>query len=187
MDFALPVLRQWFAYAALREREVAVDSLVGDSARLDRWTDVLKTAVELAEQQVDELLEPVVRHSPAVASLIISEALEHADVAVGDSTLTANEFGHEFRNAMSAFVAGLGPLGNAIGPVDEKGRLKPLGVRVTDDWYLTAWYEGSATMSDVMDLSACSGEFDRDWPARRLRRRRLAPGWAWLDAKGGAD
>ena len=183
VDFALPVLRQWFAYAALRQREVTVDSLAGDSARLDRWTDVLKTAVELAEHQVDELLEPVVRRSPAVASLIISEALEHANVAAADSTLTANEFGHELRNAMSAFVAGLGPLGSAIGPVDEKGHVKPLGVRVMDDWFLTAWYEGSATMPDVVDLSAYSGAFDRDWPARRLRRRRLAPGWAWLDAK----
>lgn len=84
---------------------------------------------------------------------------------------------------MSAFVAGLGPLGNAIGPVDETGHLKPLGVRVTDDWYLTAWYEGPARVPDVVDLSAYSGDLDRDWPARRLRRRRLTRGWAWLDAK----
>ena len=183
VDFALPVLRQWFAYAALREREVAVDSLVGDPARLDRWTDVLKTAVELADDQVDELLEPVVRHSPAVASLIIAEALEQADPPAADSKLTAEQLGRELRNAMSAFVSGLGRLGNAIGPVDDRGHLKPLGVEVTDDWYLTAWYEGPATMTDVVDLSAYSGELERDWPARRLRRRRLARGWAWLDAK----
>ena len=130
-DFALPVLRQWFAYAALREREVAVESLVGDPARLDRWLDVLTTAVELADEQVDELLEPVVRHNPGVASLIIAEALEDTDAGATDATLTAEQFGREFRNAMSAFVAGLGPPGKAIGPVDERGHLKPLGVRIT--------------------------------------------------------
>ena len=184
VDFALPVLRQWFAYAALTEREVGVDDLARDPARLDRWTDVLKTAVVLAEERVDELLEPVVRHSPAVASLIIADALEHADTTTTDSTLTADEFGRELRNAMTAFVAGLGPLGNLIGPVDERGRVKPLGVRVTNDWYVTAWYEGTTAMPDVVDLSGYRSELDRDWPVRRLRRRNLSRGWAWLDAKG---
>ena len=182
-DFALPVRRQWFAYAALREREVEVDALVRDPARLDRWTDVLKTAVVLAEDRVDELLDPVVQHSPAVASLIIADALEHADATTADSTLTADQIGRELRGAMSAFVAGLAPLGNLIGPVDERGCVKPLGVRVTDDWYLTTWYEGTAAMSDVVDLTAYSGELGGDWPARRSRRRSLGRGWAWLQAK----
>ena len=50
LDFALPVLRQWFACASLREGDIAIQD-VADSDRLDRWTDVVATAVEFAADE----------------------------------------------------------------------------------------------------------------------------------------
>ena len=182
-DFALPVVRQWFAYAALRRGEVSIDGVVGDPTQLDRWVDVLATAVELAENRVDEILEAVARSSPAVAALIIDQAIADQRGSGTEVTLTAEQFGLELRRAMSALVAGLGPLGDVVGPVDQRGRVRPLGVRITDEWYVSAWYEGTATMADVVDLAAYPEELDGHWLGQRSRNRQLPRGWAWLEVK----
>ncbi len=183
VDFGLPVLRQWFAYAALRERDVSVEELVEDPVRLDRWTDVLATAVELDQEDVDELLEPIARRSPGVASAIVAVAVERQQAEQVDGALSAREFGGQLRRSMAAFVSGLGRLGGALGPVTERGDVRALGVKRTGGGYLRAWYEGDRAIADVVELPERSGEQQDEWPVARWRRGGLASGWAWLEAK----
>ena len=108
LDFALPILRQWFAFAALMEGEIPVEYVAGDPARLDRWTDVIATAVELApdEAALDHLLVPIARSSPGVASLVLAVLDEAVEEAVRDGevgSVPVEGIGTQLRQAMSAF------------------------------------------------------------------------------------
>lgn len=187
LDFALPILRQWFAFAALMEGEISVEDVAGDPARLDRWTDVIATAVELApdEAALDHLLVPIARSSPAVASLVLEALDEGVEEAVRDGevgSVPAEGIGTQLRQAMSAFLDGLGPIGREIGPVRETGQLKPLGIGRADGQFLTAWYEGAAPVPDVVDLSD-RGDPGVSWSAWQMRSERLPRAWAWRYAK----
>ena len=184
LDFALPVLRQWFAFSALQEHDVRIEDVVADPERLDRWTDVIATAVELAvdEAAVGRLLDPIARSSPGVASLIMEDAMRR-DRPDGDlALLPVERLGTQLRQAMTAFLDGLAPLGREIGPTDELGRVKPLGVGRRNGQLVTAWYSGTAAVPDVVDLSGRHA-FGASWPARRSRSDSLPRGWAWLDAR----
>ena len=130
----LPILRQWFAFAALMEGEISVEDVAGDPARLDRWTDVIATAVELApdEAALDHLLVPIARSSPAVASLVLEVLDEAVEEAVRDGevgSVPVEGIGTQLRQAMSAFLDGLGPIGREIGPVRETGQSEAIGHR----------------------------------------------------------
>ena len=184
LDFALPVLRQWFAFDAICQREVDIVELSLDAGRLDKWEDVLTTAVELATDQIDDIIEPIVVNNPSVASVILDSAFGHLWYGNAGSDLPAETFGQHIRRAMEAFVEGLGPLSRLIAPVDEKGELKPLGVaKLNKGYYKTSWYEGSSNLPNVVELPTEDGLPNRDWPRNFTRSRMDSPAWAWLDVK----
>ena len=145
---------------------------------------LLTTAVELATDQIDEIIEPIVVNNPSVASVILDSAFGHLWYGNTDSDLTAETFGQHIRRAMKAFTKGLGPLSELIAPVNERGEVKPLGVaKLNKGYYKTSWYEGSSDLQDVVDISSEEGPAIRDWPRNLTRSRMDSPAWAWLDVK----
>ena len=184
IDFALPVLRQWFAFEAIRKQEVSIEDLSSNPERLYRWEDTLTTAVELTTGQVDDIIEPVVVDNVAVASVILDEVYHGQNHSRADSTIPAQEFGQNIRRAMKAFAVGLGPLSQLIAPVTESRVVRPLGVaNLANGFYKTSWYEGSASLEGVVDLTS-AGEFAiSDWPVVLTRTRVESPAWAWFDSK----
>lgn len=184
LDFALPILRQWFAFDAICRREVDIVELSLDAERLDKWEDVLTTAVELATDQIDDIIEPIVVNNPSVASVILDSAFGHLWYGNVDTDLTAKSFGRHIRRAMTAFTQGIGPLSRLIAPVNERGEVKPLGVaKLENGYYKTSWYEGSSELEEVVGISSEGSSTPRDWPRSHSRTRIDSPAWAWLDVK----
>lgn len=184
LDFALPILRQWFAFDALRQNEVDIEELSKDQERLKQWEDVLTTAVELATDQIDEIVKPIVLNNPAIASIILDNAFGHLWYSCPDSDLPAETFGQHISQAMEAFVKGIGPLGTLIAPVNGNGEVRPLGVtQLHKGYYKTSWYEGSSNLQNVVDLPSEGDLPIRDWPHYLSRSRMDSPAWAWLDVK----
>ena len=184
LDFALPILRQWFAFDALRQNEVDIEELSKDQERLKQWEDVLTTAVELATDQIDEIVKPIVINNPAMASIILDNAFGHLWYSCPDSDLPAETFGQHISQAMEAFVKGIGPLGTLIAPVNGNGEVRPLGVtQLHEGYYKTSWYEGSSNLQNVVDLPSEGDLPIRDWPHYLSRSRMDSPAWAWLDVK----
>ena len=184
LDFALPILRQWFAFYAISQREVDIVELTLDTGRLDRWEDVLTTAVELATDQIDDIIEPIVINNPSVASVILDSAFGHLWYGNVNTNLTAESFGRSIRRAMTAFTQGMGPLSRLIAPVNEKGDVKPLGVAdLNEGYYKTSWYEGSSDLEEIVVFSSEGSSMTRDWPRSHSCTRIDSPAWAWLDVK----
>lgn len=184
LDFALPILRQWFALDAIRHNEVDIEELSRDGERLKKWEDVLTTAVELATAQIDEIVEPIVMNNVSVASIILDSAFGHLWYGGVDSNLPAETFGRHIWRAMDIFAKGLGPLSELITPVNERGEVKPLGVaQLQSGRYKTSWYEGSSDLQKVVELSSEVDWKIRDWPHYLVRSRIDSPAWAWLDVK----
>ncbi len=184
LDFALPILRQWFAFDAICQKEVDIVELSLDAGRLDKWEDVLTTAVELATNQIDDIVEPIVVNNPSVASVILDSAFGHLWYSSPDSDLSADTFGKHIRRAMTAFAKGIGPLSGLIAPVNEQGEVKPLGVaKLNEGYYKTSWYEGSSDIENVVGVSSEDDLAISDWPHIFSRTRIDSPAWAWLDVK----
>src|SRR5439155_3350602 len=86
----------------------------------------------------------------------------------------------KIREAMKAWLDGLGPLARLLDLVDSDGGLRPLGVTVGSDQILASWYRGYEHIDLVVDLNTMADKFRE---AGRFTWRSgppaSEPGWAW--------
>jgi hypothetical protein len=183
LAFPLPILEQWFAAQALLEGLVDFAPLVDDLRQLEpwRWPLVMATRVG-AHQPVTRLLEPLAVRHPGLAGWIVHQAEEsrwrHQRPAAPPP---ARECGQRVREAMQAWVRGLGPLAPDLAPVTANGRLQPTGVRVDGTYLTTAWYESDDALPVIADLPPAVPwrAVLHDWWLIRSGSPGSASTWAW--------
>ena len=97
---------------------------------------------------------------------------------------TPLEHGQAIVRAMEAWSVGLGPLIHVIGPVNEHGGLRTLGVSLESGMLHTSWHEGTEQLEPVVNLPEHVGFGRRgvnlDWPT--LIGRSIPPTriWPWI-------
>jgi hypothetical protein len=184
VDFALPLLTQWFAADALIGGDIAVADLVASRSRLDRWRYALAIALASGPKQfVDDAMATLVSGEPAFAAEIVEESFQRwgrrdHPVRVHQS---AEEIGRAFRTAITTWGDAVQPLGSLLLPQNAASDLVPLGVRV-DGGYLTyGWYRGADDVPDVSELPAGISIFEppTDWTLRRSSVWSDEKGWVW--------
>lgn len=185
IDFALPLLTQWFAADALVAGDVRVAELACSPPRLDRWRYALAIALATGPRQfVDETMKALAAAEPGFAAEIVEESFERwatRDEPV-TTPLSAREVGRALRSAVMTWGYAIEPVTRLLLPRDATGDLLPLGVRVDSGRYLTlGWYRGNGHVADVSELPADANilQSPADWAVRRSGVWSDERGWAW--------
>jgi len=189
LSFPLPIFREWFASQSLVTGDVKIEDLLQDGRRLERWRQALIFAIgTLSYSRASALLGPIARAQPAVASTIVTEAITKWSDEGNETPLPPlSELGSRIRDAMEAWVQGIGPLARLTGPTKPDGTTCPLGLQINRRWVTTSWYRGNEAVPVVMELPPSSHVFDAydpTWPSIYYRQAGNQPAWAWRDTHG---
>lgn len=180
IEFALPILEQWFAAQALLETDVDIEEIVGQPMLLDRWRYAIAIAISTGpEEFVDEVLDYIVRADPGFASEVIADSLiEDVSTTSGVVELDVLNAGRQLRRALQTWAQAVQPLGDEMFPLDSTGQLIPLAVGGGAGWFNVGWYSGEERVDEVV-------EFPQDirnspgWDWHRGSVWRGERGWAW--------
>jgi hypothetical protein len=79
IDFALPILAQWFAADALIAQDITVTDLLTPNSRLDRWRYALAIALSTGPGLfVDATMQLLTSNAPAFSADIVEDVSRHA-------------------------------------------------------------------------------------------------------------
>jgi hypothetical protein len=193
LEFSLPILAEYLAAESLAGGEPPIADLVEDAERMERWRYPFVASLAVADDATaDRVLTPIAETHPAFAAGILDEAVGgHQYLAPSRPLPSIRECGHSIRQAMQAWLRGIGPeLAGLIGPVDSKGVMRPLGIRRRADGELTvSWYRGTDdSIADVIELPAAVAELVphnaqekllKAWSTTYHRRPGSHAAWAW--------
>ncbi|MXY43438.1 MAG: DUF4062 domain-containing protein [Dehalococcoidia bacterium] len=188
VDFALPVLREWYAARAILEGTIAIEDLKYKS---DRWVAPLAIALDEGDRQFREAaLEFLTANDPGLASLVLHElkpswpytAEEEAEPP--SSLSTPEDAGRQILGALQHWAEGLGVLYETAGPVTETGDTKPLMVGVRGRYVMTLWYEGPEQRPPLasVDVAEALANPPQGW-SYRARDVPPSEAWPWIIAK----
>jgi hypothetical protein len=188
LAFPLPLLEQWFAAQALLDGLVDFAPIVDDLRQLEPWRWPLVMATRIgAHEPVTRLLAPLAARHPGLAGWIVHQA--EASRPWGRQPQAAlppaRESAQRVRQAMQAWVTGLGPLAVELAPVTAAGRLQPTGARVDGAHLTTAWYKGDDDLPVIVDLPpdihplATYTRARKNWWLLRSGPPGSASTWAW--------
>jgi len=185
LNFPLPLLTQWFAAQALTTDAVSPDKLVQDARRLEHWRYPLEVLVgTMGHDAVTRVLAPVVVHSPALASVIVHDALpEQHGRREGVYLPPAEECGRRLHTTMSAWAHGVGPLAPYIAPLRTDGTVTTVATTIgTDGDLMVSWYQGKEALPDVVPLPRpfnLDTVWQNGWPELRIAQPIAQLAWAW--------
>jgi hypothetical protein len=184
LAFPLPLVEQWFAARALLDGLVDFAPLVDDLRQLERWRWPLVMATRVgAHQPVTRLLGPLAARHPGLAGWVVHQAEESRSWR-GQPVAAlppAPESAQRVREAMQAWVTGLGPLAPDLAPVAADGQLQPTGARVDGTRLTTAWYQGDDELPPIADLplEVARKAVRHDWWLIHGGAPGSASTWAW--------
>ena len=156
VDFALPILREWYAARALLEGTISVKEIEKAS---DRW--VIPPSLVLNSgygQVIRSLMIHLTSTDPGLVSRLLSEhSREHESVPyIGQHKLPSLEselgVGKRIRESIETWRKGLGGLYLEVGPVDSDGSTKALGIGLRDRFIVTRWYHDKESESPIVAI-----------------------------------
>lgn len=184
LAFPLPLLEQWFAAQALLDGLVDFLPLVDDLRQFEPWRWPLVMATRIgAHQPVTGLLAPLAARHPGLAGWVVRQGEESRSWRNQPLAAPppAPESARRVRDAMQAWVTGLGPLAPDLAPVAADGHLQPTGARVDGAHLTTAWYQGDEELPPIADLpvEVARRAVQRDWWLVHGGATGSASTWAW--------
>lgn len=170
--FPLRLFAEWFAAKALTDR-VTVGGLSHTPRQLDRWSGPLTVATSsFSHDDVTRILRPVIERDPGMGALVAHDAIGSWRLNVEAASPPAEEAERRLKETMGAWLAGLGPLGSLIGPVDPKGDVH-VTARDEGKWLHTEWTYWSSSGVRKVVQSARPGHQSAwawRWTLERLRQ-----------------
>lgn len=184
VDFALPVLTQWFAAEALLAGEVSVDDLATSQPRVDRWRYALAIALARGGRSfVSTAMNALTSAQPAFAAEIVEESFQRWTSQGVTATPLPDVIaaGRQLRHAFATWIEAIEPLGEVLAPRTAPGKLVPLGIGATNGYLTVAWYRGPDEKADVSELPAEVSVFQPhgDWAVRVSGIWAAERGWEW--------
>ncbi|MFI6489229.1 hypothetical protein [Streptomyces sp. NPDC050564] len=201
LRFALPLFEQHFAAQALQDGHTSIESAAGPD-QFPRWRYALAFAVEGATYEVvEELILRMARTNPAAASWVLEEAEDQTtrrahlqsparrpavrtNLTSGDDQEPAVVLGLRLREAMLAWLHGLGTLGPHLAP-HHHGQLAPWGVRLATEEALIIGHARDGVLDEDVflrgDLEFGTGQWRRHFHDISLfdRPRQDLARWKW--------
>ena len=184
--FPLALITQWFAAESLTDGSPTGAELAAVPVDLELWRYPLAILAATADHRAAlAVFGPLAELHPGFASQIVEESIVRWPGSRG-SAPPRLEAGVRIREAMAAWLAGLGPLRSILWPrLRADGVLPPVGIEVEDERLLVAWYGGEDDLGgDVVDLpvgvrtGAAQAEEAADWPRLRGAAPARQASWA---------
>lgn len=192
LRFPLVLIAQWFAAEELAEGRPAVSELVAAPEDLELWRYPLALlTANFDHGRVSAVIGPLVQAHPGFASQVIEEAIAKWTSDRSQALPPLQESGRRIREASTAWLEGLGQLGQGLFPsaVSEGGEIKlpPLGVVIHESEITAGWYSGDAPEPEVIRLpdevlnlmTAVAPELRETWPRIRSSHPSTQAAWAW--------
>ena len=182
VKFPLPILLQWFSAQALGQGLVSLSEIAHSAPMLDRWRYALVIAAGLFDHsRASNLLAPLARTYPGFVSQIVSEGLAEWGL---DDTVPApsgTDAAERIRQAMDAYVTGLGPLARLIAPLQPSGDLLPVAARSSGPHLTVGWYCGRDVRPAVSELPQDFSMLSAppEWTMCQQARPGRHSAWAW--------
>ena len=191
-DFALPIFREWYAARAILEGTISLEDIDLTS---DRWGIPLSIVAHSNDDVMARAaMEALASTNLGMASTVLKDnaPTTSSDGFVPSLPSDATAIGEDIRRAMEIWQVALGPLFDAVGPVDQEGKLSALGVCLDNDYLSTGWYQGVDPVEPVVEFPALRNpirrhgtrEDARDWPVWTGRLGIPKNGlWSWILTK----
>ena len=182
VKFPLPILQQWFSAHALGEGLVSLSEIARSGAALDRWRYAFVIAAGLFDHnRATNLLAPLARTHPGFVSQIVSEGLAEWGLDDAVPAPSGTDAADRIRQAMDAYVNGLGPLAKLIAPLQRSGDLLPVAARSSGPHLAVGWYRGRDVRPAVSELPQDFSIFSAspEWTMCRQARPGRHSAWAW--------
>lgn len=178
LSFALPIFTQWFASQALISGLKRVKEIINYQELLNNWYYAIVILISTySHDRVFDIFSPIVKSNPGYAARIVCEGLASWGFSEESIPPPALECGKRVRTTMESWVDGIGSLATLIAPIKE-GRVRTLGVRVSESMLITSWYYGNETINDTVLLS--NSDFRNiNWPSVFSARPGKQSTWAW--------
>ena len=191
IDFALPVFREWYAARAILEGTVSLEDIDLTS---DRWGIPLSIVAHSGDDlMARSAMEALVSTNLDMASTVLKDGASTTPSggSVPSIPSDAIAIGEEFRRAMEIWQVALGPLFNALGPIDPERKVPALGVCLDNDYLITGWYQGVNPVEPVVEFPAFRSPFRhrgtseeaRDWPVWTGQGIPENGLWSWILTK----
>ena len=182
VKFPLPILQQWFSAHALGEGLVSLSEIARSGAVLDRWRYALVIAAGLFDHnRATSLLAPLARTHPGFVSQIVNEGLAEWGLDDAVPAPSGIDAADRIRQAMEAYVNGLGPIAKLIAPLRHSGDLLPVAARSSGPHLAVGWYRGPDVRPTVSELPQDFSIFSAapEWTMCRWARPGRHSAWAW--------
>ena len=179
--FPLAILAEWFAARELETGTPRADEMAADAVRLRNWIVPLEICVsEASEPNVSRLMRPLASQRPAFAANILAEAFSEWTHDDTDQPLPHwRQFGEQLRDAMKAWAVGMGPLAPLVAPVHRDGRLRTIGVRLSDPSTVVVSWARRTAAEEVVELPD-GFHVDEEWlEFTQQYGFAVHNGWAW--------
>lgn len=159
LRFPLVIVAQWFAAESIAVGETPIGVLLDRPDQLELWRYPLAIAVgAFGSEDAERALAAMAEREPGFASQVVEEGLSRWAVegrGVGEPEGAARRV----RDAMQSWAVGLGPLGELCAPLDEEGRLAPIGYHADGDRFDTGWYRGTDREREIRRLPGDTWSF----------------------------
>ncbi len=190
IDFSLPIFREWYAAMAIAEGTVAIEDIDLTS---DRWTIPIEIVVHSQNTTTARsIMEQVVSKNVNVAAAVLKdyESTSYFDSGSSSDRYEELDIGEQIHRAMRLWQQAMGRLFRVIGPVNKKGELTTLGIKLDNNTVTTAWYQGSDQLAPVVVFSKEDvpmwkghGKSASDWPSWEMRSIPPTELWSWVITK----
>jgi hypothetical protein len=184
--FPLALIAQWFAAESLTEGSPSGAELAAVPADLELWRYPLAILAATApHREALAIFGPLAEAHPGFISQIVEESIVRWPGSRG-SAPPRMEAGIRIREAMAAWLAGLGPLRSILRPrLRADGALPPVGIEVEGERILVGWYTGEDDLGgDVVNLpvgvrtGTAQAEEAAAWPTLRGAAPARQASWA---------
>ena len=136
ISFNLPILAQWFASQAIRNRIKNINDVVARDSSIIKWRYPLSLLFNsMSFEESKEYMSRIVSTYPGVASMIISDGI---NIDCLNKLPDPIECGEKIFYCMGQWVQGIGLLSEEIAPVYQ-GQLCTLYVNTEDSMLQAAW------------------------------------------------
>jgi hypothetical protein len=182
--FPLQILNEWFAAKSLEDDPEKVREFVNNPQLLEKWRFSLTIAVAtFGFDIVSKILQPIVEIFPA----FVVEIVIRASTRWGGKERELPTFykcGQQIQTAMQSWAKGLMHLSEIAIPIQNDGKVCPIGVRTDGIRLETAWYVGTDSLDE--DIVELPEEWNDVFYSKRLDWRNGTPSdpsdesaWAW--------
>lgn len=183
VDFALPVLTQWFAAEALTSGTVTAEEVVAEPSRLDRWRYALAIALSRGSAGfIEAAMDALVSSEPGFAAEIVEDSFRSLMSPSESAAVPAIEAGERLRHAFETWGRAIEPLDRLVLPErDNSGKLPTLGVQVGGGYFEFGWRRGFDLSEPVVELPSGTSILrpPDDWLLERVGVWADERGWSW--------